>query len=227
MAIDLPCRKDIDLPEFAQHFFESIICQRGIPDNVIADRGTQFTSRFWTQVCSHLSTDNWLSTAFHPQIEGQTEGQNQTMEQFSRAFCTFKQGNWVELLLLAEFAYNNAGHASTRMTPFWVYYHYHPVMQFKAPKQPSSLKLDFHADTSVAGLEETHQTLCKNLQEAQARQTKYTDGKEVVVKIGDQVGLSTRHFQTTRPSKMREYTWTGPYTQSKVINHNAFKLDLP
>jgi len=76
MAIYLPCRKDIDSPELARMFFEHVICKHGIPDNIITDRGPQFTSRFWDRVCSHLSIDHRLSTAFHPQTDGQTERQN-------------------------------------------------------------------------------------------------------------------------------------------------------
>jgi len=139
MAIYLLCRKDIASPELARLFFEHVICKRDVPDNIVLDRGTQFTSRFWMRVCSHLGTDHCLSTAFHPQTDGQTERQNQTMEKYLRAFCNYEQDNWVELLPLAEFAYNNTIHTSTRMTPFWVNYHYHPVMQFKTPKQRSSL----------------------------------------------------------------------------------------
>ena len=227
ITIYLPCRKDIDSPELARLFFQHVICQRGVPDNTVTDRGTQFTSRFWTTVCSHLSTDHRLSAAFHLQTAGQTERPNQTTEQYLRAFCHYEQENWVELLLLAEFAYNNAIHVSTRMTPFWVNYHYHPVMQFKAPKQPSSLNSDIQADTFAAGLEETRQTLCKNFQMAQANQTKHAGGKEVVFSVGDKVWLSTWHFRTTRPSKKLDYIWTGPYTVGTVINKKAYKLDLP
>jgi len=155
------------------------------------------------------------------------ERQNQTMEQYLRAFCNYKQDNWVELLQLAEFTDNNAIHVSTRMTPLWAKHHYHPVMQFKAQKQPSSLNSEIQADTFAAGLEESHQTLPKNLQGAQANQTKYAGGKEVVYEIGDQVRLSKRHFWTTRPSQKLDYKRTGPYTAGKVINKNAYKLDLP
>jgi len=80
MAINLPCREDSDSPELARLIFEHVICKRGVPGNIVTDCGTQFTSRFWTRVCSHLSTEHWLSTAFHPQTDGQTESQNQTME---------------------------------------------------------------------------------------------------------------------------------------------------
>jgi len=149
------------------------------------------------------------------------------MEQYLWAFCNYEQDNWVEHLPLAEFAYNNAIYAATRMTPFWANYHYYPVMQFKPPKQPSSLNSDIQADTFAAGLEETHQTLRKNLQEAQANQTNHAGSEAVVVEVGDRVGLSTRHFWTTRPSKKLDYKRTGLYTVSKVINKTAYKLDLP
>jgi len=227
MAIYLPWRKDIDSLELALLFFENLICKRGVLENIVTNCGTQFTSRFWTSVCSHLSTDYRLSTPFHPQMDGLTEGQNQTMEQYLRAFCNYEQDNWVELLPLAEFAYNNMIYTSTKMTPFWANYHYHQVTQFNAPKQPSSLNSEIQADTFVAGLEETHQTLRRDLEEAQAIQMKYTGGKQVVFEIGDFVWHSTRHFRTTRPSKKLDSKHTGPYTVGKVINKNAYKLDLP
>jgi hypothetical protein len=113
------------------------------------------------------------------------------------------------------------------MTPFWVNYHYNPVMQFKAPKQGSSLHPEIRAETFTAGLEETHQTLRENLQEAQANQTKYASGKDSIFGVEDKVCLSTWHFQTTRPSNKLDYKRTGLYTVSKVINKNAYKLDLP
>jgi hypothetical protein len=65
------------------------------------------------------------------------------------------------------------------------------------------------------------------MQEAQANQTKYAGGKEVVFEVGDKVWLPTWHFQMTRPSKILDYIWTGPYAVSKVINWNDCKLVLP
>jgi len=65
------------------------------------------------------------------------------------------------------------------------------------------------------------------MHEPQARQTKYASGKEVVFEVGDKVWLSTLHFRTTWPSKKLDYKRTGLYTVSKVINKNAYELDLP
>jgi hypothetical protein len=65
MAIYLPCRKAIDSPELARMFFEHVFRKRGLPGNIVTDRGKEFTSRFWNEVCSHLRINHRLSTAFH------------------------------------------------------------------------------------------------------------------------------------------------------------------
>jgi len=119
-------------------------------------------------------------------------------------------------------------HASTRMTPFWALYHRNPQMQCKAPKPPAShLKSEIQPDAVLEGLEETHRVLRENLLEPQKRQSKYAGGKEITFNVGDKVWLSTKHLRTTRPSKKLDYKRTGPYTVSKIINKNAYKLDLP
>jgi len=226
MAIYLPCRKDVDSPELAHRFFEHVICKHSVPNNIVTDCGTQFTSRFWTPVCYHIPIDHRLSTALVPQTDGQTKRQNQTMEQFLRAFSNYEQDNWDELLPLADFAYNNSVHASTRMRPFWAMYHRNPEMQFKAPKA-SHLQSEDQAGATLEGLAETHRTLCEYILEAQQRQTKYAGGIAITFNVADKVWLSTTHFQTTRPSKKLDYKRMGPYTVSKVINKHALKLDLP
>jgi hypothetical protein len=97
-----------------------------------------------------------MSNAFHPQTDGQTERQNQTMEQYLRAFTNYEQDNWVETLPLAEFAYNNSMHASTRFTPFFANYGYNPEMQFKAPRDEARVRTEADPDTYVNRLHETH-----------------------------------------------------------------------
>jgi RNase H-like domain found in reverse transcriptase/Reverse transcriptase (RNA-dependent DNA polymerase)/Integrase zinc binding domain/Chromo (CHRromatin Organisation MOdifier) domain/Integrase core domain len=227
MAIYLPCRKDIDSPELARLFFENVICQHGVPDNVITDRGSQFTSRFWNRVCTHMSTDHRLSTAFHPQTDGQTERQNQTMEQYLRAYVNYEQDNWVELLPLAQFAYNNSVHASTKMTPFFANHGYHPEMQFKRPKDPAKLPSERAADEYAGKLQEIHARLQENVREAQEYQTKHAGGKPMTFRVGEKVWLSTRNIKTSRMSKKLDYKRIGPYPIAKVINKNAYRLDLP
>jgi len=144
---------------------------------IITDCGKKFTSRFWKLVCSDLSINHRLLTAFHPQTDGQTERQNQTMEQYLRAFCNYEQDNWVELIPLAEFAYNNSVHHSTRMTPCWPNYHYHPPIPFKPPNALSNMRSEIMADATISRMEESHRHLRESLLEAQARHSKYAVGK--------------------------------------------------
>jgi len=203
------------------------MCKRGVPDIHVTDRGKEFTGQFWNRVCSHISINHRLSTAFHPQTDGQMERQTLTMEQYLLAFCNYEQDNWVELLPLSEFAYNNSVHHSTQMRPFWANYHYHPPTQFKPPKVPSNMWSDILADATVSGMEETHRLLRESLLVAQARQSRYAGGKDVTFEVGNKVWLSTRHFRTTRPSKKLDYKRTGQYTVSKIKNKYAYKVDLP
>jgi hypothetical protein len=212
MGIYLPCWKDIESPELARHFFEHVICKRRVSDNIVTDHGTQFTTRFWTRVCSHMSTHHQLSAAIHPQTEGQMERQHQVMEQYLRAFCNYEQDNWVILLPLAKFDYNDLMLPSTTMTPFWANYHNHPVMQFRPPKQPSSLNSEIQEQNFAAGLEETDQTLHKNMQEAQASQRKYNDGNDVVSRLeigsGFQRGTSGRQDRQSSSTTTEQHrTW--------------------
>jgi len=186
MAIYLLCRNDIDSPELARMVFDHVICTRVIQFNITTDRRKEFTNQFWDRVCTHLSINHHLLTAIHPQTDGQTERQNKTMEQYLRAFGNYEQGNYVELLPLAEFAYNNSIHNSTLMTPFWANYNYHPTMHIKPPKDPS-FRSQVQADTSMAGVEETHRTLRENIIAAQERQTTSGGGKDMTFALGDKV----------------------------------------
>jgi len=131
------------------------------------------------------------------------------------------------MLPLAKFAYNNSVHHRTRMTPFWASYHYHPPMQFKPPRPLSKIRSEILAEAKVSGLDETHQLLRESLLEAKVPQWNYSGGKNMTFLGGNQVWLSTRLFQTTRPSKKLDYKCTGLYTMSKIINKNAYKPDLP
>jgi hypothetical protein len=73
-----------------------------------------------------LGTTRNLSMAFHPETDGQTERVNAIMEQYLRAYCNYQQDNWKQLLPIAEFYYNNTQSETTRVTPFYANYGYHP-----------------------------------------------------------------------------------------------------
>jgi transposase InsO family protein len=116
-SIYVPCRKDIDAKDLAEIILERLSGNYGMPRNIISDRGSVFTSKFWSTLCFYLGARRRLSTAFHPQTDGQTERQNQTLEHFLRCFVNFEQDDWARWLPLAQFTYNHSIHSSTGVSP--------------------------------------------------------------------------------------------------------------
>ena len=96
----------INAPGFVEVIINMVVCHHGLLNSIVTNRGSLFTSRFWSSLCYFLGIQRRLSTVFHPQTDGQTERQNSTIEAYLCAFVNFEQNNWARLLLIAEFAYN-------------------------------------------------------------------------------------------------------------------------
>ena len=133
-----PVKVTIDAPGLAEVIIDVVVRHHGLPDSIVTDRGSLFTSKFWSSLCYFLGIKRKLSTAFHPQTDGQTERQNSTMEAYLRAFVNFEQNDWARLLLMAKFAYNNAKNASTGFTTFEFNYGYHPWVSYEEDLNPRS-----------------------------------------------------------------------------------------
>ena len=93
----------------ANAFLKNVWKLHCLPDEIVSDRDTKWTSEFWKNLCEIIGIKRNLSTAFHPQSDGQTERLNQTLEQYLRTFINYDQDDWVQLLPLAEYAYNTSG----------------------------------------------------------------------------------------------------------------------
>ena len=126
-----PVKITIDAPGLAEAIIDVVVWHHGLADSIITDCGSPFMSKFWSSLCYFLGIKRRLSTAFHPQTNGQTERQNSTMKAYLRAFVNWEQNDWARLLPMAEFAYNNAKNASTRHTPFKLNYSFYPRVFFK------------------------------------------------------------------------------------------------
>src|SRR5882757_4498563 len=82
-----------------------------------------------------LGIETKLSTAYHPQTDGQTERMNQELEQYLRMFVNYCQSDWPEWLAIAEFSYNNKIQTSTCVSPFYANYGYNPRMGFEPRRE--------------------------------------------------------------------------------------------
>ena len=112
--------------DLAEAFIREIARLHGIPTAIVSDRGSLFTSRFWANVMYTLKIKRRLSTAFHPQTDGQTECQNSVLEQYLQSYVNYEQDDWASLLFLTEFTYNASKHSTTQKTPFEMVYEYTP-----------------------------------------------------------------------------------------------------
>ncbi|KAF1332716.1 reverse transcriptase, partial [Globisporangium splendens] len=120
-----PVSDKISAEMTAKVFVDVVFRLHGLPVEIVSDRDTRFTSKFWRALFGLLDTKLAMSTAAHPETDGQTERVNRVLEDVLRSYATsFKE--WSEFLPLAEFALNNSTHVSTGHSPFYVNYGIHP-----------------------------------------------------------------------------------------------------
>ena len=127
MVILTPCSSHATSRDIARHFFKNVTSKHGIPKEIVSDRDSRFTSNFWIEFTKMLRTNRAMSTAFHPQTDGQTERMNRTVEQILRIYADYHQTNWEENLPYVEFAINNTENSSTGETPFYLNKGLHPA----------------------------------------------------------------------------------------------------
>ena len=110
--------KNITSSELVDVFIHEVVRRHGWPEGIVSDRGSVFTSEFWEAVCRGMKVKRRLSTAFHPQTDGQTERQNRTLRQYLVCYCHDEQSNWASMLDSAEFAYNSSKYSLIKRSPF-------------------------------------------------------------------------------------------------------------
>ena len=125
-VILIPCSKTIDTAGVAKHFLHHVFKHFGLHDSLISDRGPQFTSAFTRELAQLLHYDVKLSTAYHPQMDGQTECTNQEIETYLCIFCANNPRKWTDFLPTAEFHHNSVPHSSTKVSPFSLLHGYEP-----------------------------------------------------------------------------------------------------
>ena len=107
-AIFNPTHDTITSPELTQLFLLHIFAKHGVPAHVTSDWGSEFVLHFFWSLGKALDMKLHFTLGYHPEGDGQTERANQTLEQYLQMYCNYQQDNWLDLLPLAEFAYNNA-----------------------------------------------------------------------------------------------------------------------
>ena len=219
MAIFVPCREDISAVQLSTYFLDHVVAHHGVPREVVSDRGPHFRSKFWTAFQKALGVKVKLSTAYHPETDGQTERANQTLEDYLRSYTNDVQDDWAARLPMAMFAYNNAVCESTQMSPFYA----------NKGFNPSTGAGEDAAGEGRSGLDSVLARLKENLVAAQKRHAMQANKHRSPppFDVGDLVLLSSKHLNLKQNSQKLGPRFVGPFRILRNFNDRSFELDLP
>lgn len=225
----LAIREDYKMEKLARLYINEIVARHGVPVSIISDRDSRFTSRFWQMLQKALGTRLDMSTAYHPQTDGQSERTIQTLEDMLRACVIDFGGNWDTHLPLAEFSYNNSYHTSIKCAPFEALY---------GRKCRSPVVWAEVGESQMIGPEIVQETTDKifqikdRLKTARDRQKSYADNrrKPLGFCVGDHVLLKVSPWKgVVRFGKKRKLAprFVGPFEITERIGPVAYRLKLP
>ena len=175
--------------KLAKTMLKEIVSNHIIPQSIISNRNIFFTSKFWNTWTRQLGTKVKLSTTYHLQTDRQTKRTNQTLEQYLWHYINFKQSDWTDLLLLAQFAYNNQQHNTTELSPFYANLRQHPNWN---PNNNTANSSSEAATATVDDITKLHHKLSKKIrqqEESTAQQVNKKRLKRPTFKEGNKVYL--------------------------------------
>ncbi|XP_057459254.1 uncharacterized protein LOC130749915 [Actinidia eriantha] len=225
----LPIRMTDSVDVLGRLYVREIVKLHGVPVSIISDRDPRFVSRFWQSLQAAMGTQLLLSTAFHPQTDGQSERTIQTLEDMLRACVVDFRGNWEDHLPLVEFAYNNSYQASIQMAPFEALY---------GRPCRSPLCWTEVGEASIFGPDLVQETtekikvIRKRLVTAQSRQKCYADRhrRPLSFSVGDHVFLKIsprRGLMRFGKSGKLSPRFIGPFQILDKAGEVAYRLALP
>ncbi|ESK82172.1 reverse transcriptase-rnase h-integrase [Moniliophthora roreri MCA 2997] len=222
-AIFIPCTKKLDAPQAAELLLRNVYKRYGLPDKIIFNRDPRFAAMVFQETMKLLGVKHMMSTAYHPQSDGETERVNQEMEIYLRMFCLKEQTEWSSYLHMAEFAHNNRTHSVTRNSPFFM------IMGYNLRPLPTAFE-----KTSVPSVEEHLNKLWKLRGEVAgmmevARRKMIERANKITDKFveGQKVWLEGKNLDFGYPSKKLSPKREGPFVIEKVMGPMTYKLKLP
>ncbi|MCH83059.1 hypothetical protein A2U01_0003873, partial [Trifolium medium] len=214
----------------AEAFMLNIAKLHGIPKSIVSDRDKVFTSSFWQNLFKLQGTSLAMSTAYHPQTDGQSEALNKCLEMYLRCFTFQNPKGWYKILPMAEYWYNTAFHNSAGMTPFKALYGRDAptIIRYVAQtSDPPSVKDQLLQRDAILD------QLKQNLMKAQQTMKHQADKKrrDVEFKVGDKVLVRLQpyrqHSAALRKNQKLSMRYFGPFEVIAKIGTVAYKLALP
>lgn len=225
MALFIPSKTTNTAKDLARQYVQHVFSKHGLPTDIVSNRGSKFTSSFWTSLSKSLGIRQNLSTAYHPETDGQTERINQIVETYLRLYINYNQDDWVDFLPLAEFAYNNSPHSSTTESPFFLNKGFSPTLDVKI----SSITKKSEG-VAIARIHELHEHAKAEIKKALAANEVQANKKRIqgpTFEVGTKAYLSTQNICTTRPTKKFAERRLGPFLIEAKVSELARRLQLP
>ena len=220
-----PIKITINASRLAEVIINVVVRHYSLSNLIMTDKGSLFTGKFWSLFCYFFGIRRRLSTAFHPQTDGQTKRQNSIIEVYLKAVVNFEQNDWARLPPIAKFAYNNAKNASTGHTFLELNYGYHFWVFYKEDINPrSKSKL---AEELLVELRELMTVCRQNLYHAQELQKQAHD-KNVKLKsyaTGDKVWLNSKYLKIKQNRKLK-VKFFEPFRVVHPVGKQIYKLEL-
>ncbi|KAL0159750.1 hypothetical protein M9458_043475, partial [Cirrhinus mrigala] len=222
----IPLPKLPTVLETAEALCDTVFRFYGLPEDIVSDRGPQFTSRLWTSFFRLLGVNISLTSGYHPQANGQAERLNQELTRFLCSYCQDHQEEWSRFLLWAEYAQNSLRKPSTNLTPFQCILGYQPPL-FPWSGEPSELPA---VNSWFQLSEETWNRAHVHLQRAIHRTGLQGDRRRrpnPSYEPGQWVWLSTRDLRLRLPCKKLSPRYVGPFKIIRQVTPVSFRLELP
>jgi Integrase zinc binding domain/Chromo (CHRromatin Organisation MOdifier) domain len=219
-VIFLPCNETINTLEVAELYARHIFPHYRLPLKVISDRDPRFTANFTKELCETIGIKQNISSAYHPQTDGQSERTNQSLEQYLRAFCGSKQDQWAHWLPIAQYTKNSWPHATTKKMPYDLILGYTPTAH-QPTRQTDIPDLNKRIKDTQLARKEAQEAMSK----AQERLIKGTKFKGY--EVGQKVWLEGTNIKRPYDSPKLSPKRYGPFEVVAKISHMAYRLRLP
>jgi len=214
----IPVKHPYSAATIAQLFMDNVVKLHGLPSTIVTDRDTVFLSNFWKELFKLYRVNLQLSTAYHPQSDGQTERVNQCLEMYLRCSLQDSPKEWTKWLSLAQLWYNSSHHASLGCSPCKALYGYDPNVG-SIPTIPPSTSATV---SEIIKNRELHlEALKANLAKAQNRMKLLADQKrkDYQFAVGDRVLLKLQPYtQSSVPIALSQSWLTGSLDHTRYRN---------
>jgi hypothetical protein len=226
----VPTKQRVTGREVAGLVFDTVVRHQGLPRVIISDRDPRFTGAFWRALWSRCGTKLAMSTAYHPQSDGQTERQNRTLEETLRAYVNKRGSDWDLHLGTAELAYNSATHAVTKLSPIKLDGGIDARLPINLAASGAGSDENMDVDEFLARHEQNYVHAIARMDSAQQRQAAYANQHRRAEQyaVGDKAWLSTANLRIRgrHPSKLAA-RFLGPFEVTRVLGDVNVELRLP